>query len=262
MNMTLNDYPKLQIYKTREKMKKLQLLGTLLMGSNILFAGGDVLTPVEPVTDLPETTIEDTSSRLYNVGLKVGTLGVGVDVSTPINNSFALRVNINGATYSHSASEEDIDYDADLKFANAGVLVDYFPFESVGFHLSAGAYYNANKIEAQGQPTAGTFTIDDMDYQASEIGSLDAKLDFDKFAPYVGLGWGNDSRSEGFGFSLDLGMLVGKTNTYLTATRGIVDDATWADIQNSVANEKEKLDDNLDELKVYPVISVGITYTF
>lgn len=243
-------------------MKKLLLVGTFLMGSNMLFAGGDSLTPVEPATELPETTIEDTSSRLYNVGLKVGTLGVGIDVSTPINDSFAFRVNVNGATYSHSATEEEIDYDADLKFANAGVLVDYFPFESVGFHLSAGAYYNANKIEAQGVPN-GTYTIDGKDYAASDIGSLDAKLDFDKFAPYVGLGWGNDSRSEGFGFSLDLGMLVGKTHTDLTATRGsTADDTTWAEIQDSVAAEKEKLDDDLDRLKVYPVIMVGITYTF
>lgn len=244
-------------------MHKTILSGVMvsMMASSILFADGDSVTLVEPVVEVPETTIEDTSSKLYNMGLKVGTLGVGIDVSTPINNSFAFRVNVNGATYSHSASEEDIDYDADLKFSNAGVLVDYFPFESVGFHLSAGAYYNANKIEAQAQPN-GTLTIDDVDYDASQIGSLDAKLDFDKFAPYVGLGWGNDSRSEGFGFSLDLGVLVGKTNVDLTATRGVVDDATWAEIQNSVENEKAQLDDNLDKLNVYPVIMVGITYTF
>ena len=159
-------------------------------------------------------------------------------MATPINDSFQLRLNVNGAKYSRTEKEEDIEYDADLKFGNAGLLVDYFPFESVGFHLTAGAYYNANKIEAAGQPTNGTFTIDDVDYQAAEIGSLNADLDFDKFAPYIGLGWGNDSRSEGFGFSLDIGALVGKPKIDLAVTRGVVDNATWANIQTSVANEQ------------------------
>ena len=192
-----------------------------VVASTALFAGGKgvSIAAVEPIV-IPETDVVNTESdalgasiwsdRLYNVGLTVGTLGAGINVATPINDSFQLRLNINGAKYSRTESEEDIDYDADLKFANAGLLVDYFPFESVGFHLTAGAYYNANKIEAAGQPTNGTFTIDDVDYQAAEIGSLNADLDFDKFAPYIGLGWGNDSRSEGFGFSLDIGALVGK----------------------------------------------------
>ena len=39
-------------------------------------------------------------------------------------------------------------------------------------------------------------------------------------------------------------------------TRGVVDNATWANIQTSVANEQATLDDDLNDVKIYPVIMI------
>jgi hypothetical protein len=258
------------------KMNKKIILGLALslIGSTVYAGGKSTSVPeVEPIV-IPEADVVNTESdaagtsiwsdRLYNVGLTVGTLGAGINVATPINDSFQLRLNVNGAKYSRSQTEENVDYDADLKFANVGLLVDYFPFESVGFHLTGGAYYNGNKIDASGKPNAsGDFEINDVTYDVSELGKLDAKLDFDKFAPYAGIGWGNDSRSEGFGFSFDLGVLVGQTHVGLTPTYGSAATAAIRqNIDDDIAAEQKKLDDDLDKLKVYPVIMFGVTYTF
>lgn len=252
--------------------KIVQGLMISVAASSVLFAGGKATSvpAVEPIVIPEEDTVNTVSNgsiwtdRLYNVGLTVGTLGAGINVATPINESFQLRLNVNGAKYSTTEKKEDIDYDADLKFANAGLLVDYFPFESVGFHLTGGAYYNANKIEGTARPTAtDPITINDVDYSSADLGQLDAKLDFDKFAPYAGIGWGNDSRSEGFGFSLDLGVLVGQTKVGLTPTYGSAATAAIkAQIDSDIAAEQKKLDDDLDKLKIYPVIMFGVTYTF
>ena len=243
-----------------------------LLSSSVLFAGGKgvVEAAVEPIV-IPEVDTSNTESdalgtsiwtdRLYNVGLTVGTLGAGLNVATPISDSFQLRLNVNGAKYSRTETEEDIDYDADLKFANAGLLVDYFPFESVGFHVTAGAYYNANKIDATARPTASDpISINDVDYTVADIGQLDAKVDFDKFAPYVGLGWGNDSRSEGFGFSLDVGVLVGKPAAKLTPVG--VNPLVKSQIEADIKAEQASIDEDLKDVKVYPVIMFGVTYTF
>jgi len=258
-------------------MHKKVISGVMLgvLSSSMLFAGGKGVSvaAVEPIV-IPEIETMNTesdatgtsiwSNRLYNVGLTAGTLGAGINVATPINDSFQLRLNVNGAKYSHTQKEEDVDYDADLKFANVGLLVDYFPFESVGFHLTGGAYYNGNKIDASGKPNAsGNIEINDIEYDVTELGKLDAKLDFDKFAPYAGIGWGNDSRSEGFGFSLDLGVLVGQTHVGLTPTYGsAATAAVRQSIDADIVAEQKKLDDDLDKLKVYPVIMFGVTYTF
>ena len=55
-------------------------------------------------------------------------------------------------------------------------------------------------------------------------------------------------------------MLVGQTNVSLTPT--IADESLRAQIERDIAAEKKELDDDLDKLKVYPVIMFGVTYTF
>jgi len=227
-----------------------------LVTANI-YAGGDI-TPLEPVTDIEDLSLD----RFYNVGLKVGTLGVGIEVSTPVSNNVAIRFNINGGSYSRSEKEKDIDYDGDIDFLNAGLLVDYFPFEDSAFRLSGGAYYNGNELCAVGKPRNGTYRLDDVEYDAELINTLTAGGDFDKFAPYIGLGWGNNSSLEGLSFSLDVGMLIGKPDIQLDVTRGNATDAEWNLIQKSAANEQESIDEDYNDISVYPVVMLGMTYRF
>jgi len=252
-------------------MKKILLSGVALstLMSTALLAGGSIApVEVEPVSVPDEPMVEAVASdRLYNVALSAGTLGVGVHVATPIDENFQLRINANGGSYSDSTTEDGIDYDADLTLANVGLLVDYFPWQDLGFHLSAGAYYNGNKVEATATPTAGgeievgkygTFKTDDLVH-------LNAKVDWDKFAPYVGLGWGNDSRTEGWGFSIDLGVLIGtpkETISYEISDTITSTEYTEQTIKEAINDYETELDDTLSDYNVYPVVTVGFTYTF
>ena len=51
-----------------------------------------------------------------------------------------------------------MDYDAKLKFANAGIYVDWFPGDS-SFRLSAGALVGSRKLEGTGQASNGVVVI-------------------------------------------------------------------------------------------------------
>ena len=51
---------------------------------------------------------------MNTVNAESDTLGAGLNVTTPINDSFQLRLNVNGTKYSSVDTEEDVDYDADL----------------------------------------------------------------------------------------------------------------------------------------------------
>jgi len=250
-------------------MKKILLSGVALstLMSTALLAGGSIApVEVEPVSVPDEPMVEAVASdRLYNVALSAGTLGVGVHVATPIDENFQLRINANGGSYSDSTTEDGIDYDADLTLANVGLLVDYFPWQDLGFHLSAGAYYNGNKVEATATPSSdGTINVNGVDYSTDQLAHLDAKVDWDKFAPYVGLGWGNDSRTEGWGFSIDLGVLIGEPKT--TVTYDVADSVKGTPLETAIDTnvqaEKADLDDTLSDYNVYPVVTVGFTYTF
>ena len=253
-------------------MYKIVLSGVAfaMMGSS-LFAGGNI-APVETVV---EPMVEVESSSFYTAGLKVGTLGVGAELSIPVNESLSARFSVNGLSYSDQDVYDDdgseIAYDASIDLLTVGLLLDYYPMVESQFRLTAGAYYNGNGFDALGEPTAGTYDIDGIEYQADDIGALTADSDFDNIAPYIGIGWGNKGTEAGWSFSLDVGAMYhgeAKLNANVTRGAGIPaddggqNDILFDQIQDGVETERQNAQDDLNDFQWYPVIMVGVTYTF
>jgi len=241
-------------------MKKITLsLLSLVALSSLSYAGGDFIEEIKPIEVIPDTI----QAPKYAVGVKIGTLGLGLDVSRAIAQNINLRLNINGATYSDTQCESNVEYDYDLDLITAGLLVDYYPMGNE-FRLSAGAYYNANEFALTGQPQNGAYTINNKTYTTAQIGSLSGKVDFDELAPYIGVGWGNSTQSKGWSLSVDAGVMYhGEPNVELVPICGsaITDDACTV-IKNDVEAERLELIDEINDYKFYPVVSVGVTYTF
>ena len=144
----------------------------------------------------------------------------------------------------------------------AGVLVDYYPFEN-NFRLSGGAYYNDNGFTGNIKPSADTtIDINGQEYQVGDIGSLDSAVSFDKVAPYIGLGWGNNAHDKGWGFTFDLGVMYhGKGEANLTP----LDISPLIDkdlLESNVVKEEQDINDDLHKIKVYPVVAIGVNYSF
>jgi len=194
------------------------------------------------------------------VGAKVGTLGFGLEATTNVVPALVnVRLQGNYFSYKKTIKDTAVTYDAKLKLQSFGLLADVYPFAGK-FRLTGGAYYNGNKLTMTGKPTAaGVITINNTNYTTAQLGTVNSTVDFNKFAPYIGLGWG-DAISSGspFGFSFELGALyMGKPKTSITAT-GPSASAAAADI----AVEKKKLDDSLSKMKWYPVASIGVNWKF
>ncbi len=241
-------------------MKSQCLAGLLLLGlSGSLYAGMNS-KEVTPVVEVP--LVEDRDNRDYTFGLKAGTLGVGMDISTPIFQDTALRLNLNGLQYNRIEEIDGISYDGTLDFFSVGMLLDYFPFESTGFRLTGGAYYNANKFTGIAKPIdVSNVEINGVTYGIDDVGRLDTEITFNRIAPYVGLGWGNDVRFEGWGFNLDVGaMYQGTPNAVLDVH--VNNSMLESQIRNDVEAEKQTLLDDIEQYKIYPVIMVGVDYTF
>ncbi len=141
-----------------------------------------------------------------SVDLGLSTLGISISGSYQLMDSVVIRGQYNQLTFGSDFDESNINYDTDLKLSSFGLIADWYPLDNSGFRVSAGAYYNDNTLEGSGTPTSGTdFIIGD---QAYTLDRLDAKVEFDNFAPYVGIGWtSNYSGEQGFIISADLGML-------------------------------------------------------
>lgn len=206
-------------------------------------------------------------------GFVAGTAGLGVEATYGLTQDINLRGTLRGFNYSHDFTEDNIRYDGDLKLRNGGVTVDWFPFGG-SFRLSAGAMYNGNEVKATAKPTTlpATYEIGNNTYEID--GEVKADIDWRKFAPYLGIGWGNAvAKNSNWSFSFDLGvMFTGEPNSDLSASGSYrVNGGAYQTIDlndpnspftQDIEREKANLNDQIKDAKFYPVIQLGVHYKF
>lgn len=93
---------------------------------------------------------------------------------------------------------------------------------------------------------------------AGQSVGLRGDLEFDGFAPYVGLGWDSTftSRSN-WSFTFQAGVLFqGNPEVTLRQTSGP------AVSQSDLNAEARNIEDELDSLELYPVLSMGLSFRF
>lgn len=196
-----------------------------------------------------------------SVGAVAATTGFGGDVSWRFHDKLALTARYTGGLdFNISIDEEDIDYDADFEMKASSLKVDYFPFGG-SFFLSAGAMMSDIDANVTGTPQAGgVYTFNDQDYSAAEIGSVSgaAKIT-DGTQPYVGLGW-RSSHESGFGFFSEFGVVATDVDVSLSTSRGF--ENIDQQLNDDIRGEEKSIEDDMEQLPVFPVALVGISYTF
>lgn len=161
------------------------------------------------------------------VGVSVGTTGLGADVNIPLLPILGVRVGYSGFVYHHDINQTEVSYAGRLDFSEASGLLDWYVLAG-GFHLTAGVYGGNTRVDVNGRPHDGTYTIDGTTYNAAQVGTLSGQLKFgNSVKPYVGLGWGNPFRGGPLTFTADFGAIYGGTpSVSLTAHCGVA--APWA----------------------------------
>ncbi|HEX9286647.1 MAG TPA: hypothetical protein VF999_05200, partial [Thermoanaerobaculia bacterium] len=118
------------------------------------------------------------------VGPKVGTTGIGADLTIGLTRSLNLRLGAQGYTRSETRREREIEYDADLKLLSGEILLDLHP-GGRGFRISAGAVVNGNEVTAISSEGA-VYTINGVQYPVGLVGRLRGRVDTNDVAPYLG----------------------------------------------------------------------------
>ncbi len=214
---------------------------------------------IAPLLYLPGVAPADTS-----LGIRGGTLGGGVELSHAFGQRTGVRLDVDGYNRTQSSTQDNIQYDMKLKLQTGSLLGDWYPFAG-NFRISAGAMFNGNKFTLKGQPTGGFYTINGTTYNTAQVGSFDAAVDFNKAAPYFGIGYGRPINS-GLSLIFDLGvMFQGSPKSKIDATCGPAapqGSLACTQVQSDAQAEQSRLDDSLHSFKYYPVISLGLAYTF
>lgn len=204
-----------------------------------------------------------------HAAIMVGTGGVGADWSLPLTDSVQTRIHVSFLRYNHEETLDDIDYKLEFDNVQFGTLFDWYPFEH-GMRLTAGLltgdYGVAIKAKAQ-----ATYEIGGRLY----TGDIDVfgDVDFNRAAPFIGLGWGAGPEANGISLAVDIGVLyIGKPVLSIDATgtartpdfnNGEVFEVTdFAPFQEDLERERAQAQDDVDDFRFYPIVNIGLSYTF
>jgi hypothetical protein len=212
------------------------------------------------------------------VGVTAGTLGVGLEVATPLSRRTNLRVDSHFFNYAQTLSQDGVSYSGTLRLRDFRASYDFYPFGG-SFRLSGGvAVYNQFNVRAATSvPSNQTITLNDVDYYSSASDPLrgNATVAFGhKVAPTLTLGWGNAIPRSGrhLAFPVEIGAAFTGTPTFDLAMIGSGCEtqdaatcqpiATNAGFQSNLNAERKKISNDIEPLRFYPILNVGVTYRF
>ena len=209
------------------------------------------------------------------LGLSVSTVGVGLEVSTPIGNYLALRggvsfmpkftvtdevnADLKGVPQGYPQSAE-VELEGSTKRTTGELLLNLYPFRSNGFFVAAGASFGGDKFvqitghsdELQQLIAAGGsagLQIGDVSIPVDQNGNVSGGLKVSAVRPYVGLGYGRAVPSKRINFMLDAGaQLHGTPEVY----------SDFGQVDQLMAEVDNDFTDIINKLKVYPVIRFRI----
>ncbi len=213
-----------------------------------------------------------TSKSGWAIIPEVSTLGLGGSVVRKIVPEFNARLGVNSFGLDFELEDTDATYESDLNLFNVSALVDYHPIKNSGLRLSGGLIFGNNNVEGTATPNldelSGIETIDigDETFSVDELTSVDADVDItNSLSPYLGLGWGNPvSGDKGLGFWANLGVVFGGSPqvTVIPNTVPGISNEVQQEIDAAIERETEEIENDLDFIRFYPVLSLGLSYQF
>jgi hypothetical protein len=206
----------------------------------------------------------------------LGTLGIGFDGAVAATDRSNVRVGFNFFNFNHDFDNDGITLAAHLKLRSVTAQFDFFPTGG-SFHVSPGLMiYNGNRVEATAFVPAGQqFTLggDRLLSNPSNPVNGDAKVSFEKLAPQITIGWGNIATrgNRRWSIPVELGVVFSRAPTGALNLGGSAclpngtncrNVATEPLLQADVRQQEADLNDDLEALKIIPVISFGFGYRF
>jgi hypothetical protein len=200
----------------------------------------------------------------FGVGVKAGTLGLGVEARwDPPVPWFDVRAGINQYDHDAAGDYSGIDYDATLAL-DSYYLTGNFKFPMSPFRLTLGAFSNGNELQLLSQDTGGlTIDIGGIPFPVAAVGALQSSTSFSSTAPYAGVGFDFEIFGKA-GLNLDFGVLwQGDPSVTLEATNwNNLSAAGQALLGPALEAERLGLEDEMSDLKAWPVVSLAFVYNF
>lgn len=199
--------------------------------------------------------------------INISYLGYGVELIKNFSDDYAGRVGFNAWNRDYGMRSGQVNYDLNHNLQSVTALADWYPFRG-GFRASGGLFYNRYNITLNAQPSGGALVINGTPYiaNAAYVSSLRGSVAYNTFAPYVGIGWGSPlAKNKGWGLVSDFGVVyfgVPKVNLNATCGPSLSAAGGCASLNANVAADKNILQNTVNHYIFFPVISLGVSYTW
>ncbi|MFZ0747317.1 MAG: hypothetical protein WAM85_23130 [Terracidiphilus sp.] len=242
------------------------------------------------LSSVPNPTFAPGPFSRVAIGGNVSPLGPGLQVTTYVTKHLNVRTMGNMLHYSTNFTTNGFNANAKLNLTSAGIAADIYPFRA-GFRISPGVLiYNGNKLTATSLVAAGTsFTLNGDTFYSANANSVTGAtplnataalgLNNTKPAFTITAGWGNTIPRKGghLSFPFEAGVaLTGPPSLNANLTGWACYDQAQTEctnvasttnpialqIQSDLASQVNKWKNNLDPLKTYPIVSLGVAYSF
>lgn len=220
-------------------------------------------------------TLFNTAINPAAVSAEIGTLGYGANVAWSLNETTELQAGWAGGDVSDIKDDFDVD-DVEYKikdsdFSNPYLGVQMRPAAN-WFTVGAGIIVPDNDIDVEARGENNFFEIDDVSYNASDVGTLAGSIDHrNKLAPYATIGF-RPNISDKWGVFGEIGAAyMGKTDATVRAVGNGSDDVnftaengtvTGITTRDEVARRAEEELQDKDYLEWFPIVKLGATYRF
>ncbi len=209
------------------------------------------------------------------IGAKVGTAGAGFDFSVGLTKTINARLSLTSfdidgqeetLTVGDDGAEGDVEAELDLDYGATALFIDWHVFDGT-FHVTAGLFKNNGKAKMTGELQESVI-IDGQQLDVADIagGEVSGSISLgDSYQPYLGVGWGRKAGEEsGLSVTVDLGVAMLDPEVELEADLnvGSVNFTDQADLNQTLRDAESDAEDEFDDFKLFPLISIGINYAF
>jgi hypothetical protein len=156
----------------------------------------------------------------FGVGVKAGTLGIGVEGTWRPLPYLDVRLGANQYDYSDAGVYGGVNYDAEINLDNYYVTGN-FRFPLSPFRLTGGLYSNGNEFNAVSGDNGAIIIIGGDPYPADAVGTVFASAGFDSTSPYFGVGFDFTVLGK-VGMNLDFGVLLQGSPQVSIGTDGLL----------------------------------------
>lgn len=209
------------------------------------------------------------------IGTKMGTLGYGGQIATPITRWLNLRGGADVFNFGYGLVSDGTNYDASLHLKSGAISADYYPFRRSSFHISPGILIFKSTLTASlFVPGGNTFTENDTDYTSDPSDPVKGtgKVLFQRsIMPALTFGFGNMiTRRENRHWSVPFEIGAAYAGHYTTQFNlsgsacnfegcSSVNDPS---IQQNVALQQAKINEEAKRFQIYPILTSGVAYRF